>query len=110
FGSKLAGATLSVDASRLRQTLDALRVGLERPMLASPISSAALVHDRKAIAESVRYILDRLGTVDLAAIQAMSGVVTEYRSENTARELRDLFGQLQHGWQERIRTVLGVQK
>ena len=110
IGSRLAGATLSLDAAKLRTTLDDLRTSLVRPVLASGVPSATLVHDVRAIADSVRYVLDRLSEVDLSAIQALSGVVTEYRTETSARELRELFAQLQHGWQDRVRTVLGVDR
>ncbi len=110
IGTKLAGATLSLNAARLRETLDGITRALDRPVLSSSVPTSALVHDRHAVAESVRYVLDRLGNVDLSAIQALSGVVREYRTEDTASELRDVFARLQAGWQDRVRTVLGVDK
>lgn len=108
IGSKLGAATLTVDAAALRATLDQLRSSLERPLLASAVPTAALVHDRRAVADSVRYVLDRLGAVDLAAIQALSGVVREYRTEHQAGQLREVFAGLQRGWQERVRRILGI--
>ncbi|MBL0214661.1 MAG: PD-(D/E)XK nuclease family protein [Myxococcales bacterium] len=79
-------------------------------MLTSSVPTSALVHDREAIANSVRDVLDRLGAVDLHAIRALSGVVTEYRTEHQAGQLREVFAGLQHGWQDRVRRVLGVDK
>lgn len=38
----------------------------------------------------------------------MSGLVREFRTEQDAGRLRELFAGLQRGWQERIRQVLGV--
>lgn len=110
IGSKLATAALTVDAVGLRATLDQLRSALDRPILASSVPMAALVHDRRAIADSVRYVLDRLATIDLATIQALSGVVKEYRTEHQAVQLREVFSGLQRGWQERVRHVLGIDK
>ena len=110
IGSKLAAATLSVDGVALRATLDQLRSTLDRPFSTSSVPSAALVHDRAAIADSVRFILERLGAVDLAAIRALSGVVKEYRTDHQAGQLREVFAGLQRGWQERVRRLLGVDK
>lgn len=107
IGSKLAAATLTVDAVGLRTMLDQLRAALERPIFASSVPMAALVHDRRAVADSVRYVLDHLAAVDLAAIQALSGVVKEYRTEHQAVQLREVFAGLQRGWQDRVRHVLG---
>lgn len=71
---------------------------------------AALVHDRNIVADSLRFIVDRLRAVDLTAVQALSGVVREYRTERDAGRLREVFAGLQRGWQERVRRVLGVDK
>jgi PD-(D/E)XK nuclease superfamily len=108
--SKLATATLTIDPVALRTTLDQLRGALERPMLAPSIPTAALMHDRRAVADSLRHVLHRLSSVDLAAIQALSGVVKEYRTERQAGHLREVFAGLQFGWQDRVRQVIGLQK
>lgn len=104
---KIALATLGVDANSLRSSLDRLRVALDRPLV-STIATGALGHDRRSVAENLRQILDRLSSVDLTAVQALSGVVTEFRSERDARVLREVFTGLQRGWQARVRDVLGV--
>lgn len=110
FGAKIAAATLSVDSNTLRSALDGIRAALQRPLVSSTTPTAALVHDHKAITTSIREILDRLDGVDLAAVQALSGVVKEFRTEHEAGHLRALFASLQSGWQERVRRILGVDK
>jgi hypothetical protein len=107
IGTKLANATLGVDATFLRTTLDQLRGALKRPYGLSPAPTAALAHDRKAIADSVRHILGRLSVVDLSAIQALSGIASEYRTQHHAGQLREVFAGLQLGWRARVRAVLG---
>jgi hypothetical protein len=109
IGSRLAAATLAFDATSLRSELDRLREALDRPLIAS-MSGSALVHDRKAVAASLRHILDRLETVDLEAVRALSGVVREFRTEQDAGQLRELFAKLQQGWRDRVRRTLGVEK
>jgi len=66
-----------------------------------------LVHDHKAIAESLRYILNRLDGVDLAATRALSGVVREFRSETHANQLRELFEQFDAALRKRVSDILG---
>lgn len=110
IGAKIAAATLTVDAAMLRSTLDRLRGALDRPHTVSSIPTGTLVHDRKAVADSLRFIIERLGVVDLPAVQVLSGVMQEYRTEHDARKLREVFAGLQRGWQERVRRVLGVDK
>lgn len=110
IGAKLAAATLAVDSTMLRRELDRLRSALERPTVSGGVSSAALVHDQNAIAASLKHILDGLASVDMKAAGALSGVVREYRTEHEATKLREVFAGLQHGWQERVRRVLGVDK
>lgn len=110
IGAKIAAATLMVDVVSLRSTLDRLREGLDRPHSIPSVPPGALVHDRRAIAESLRFIIERLGIVDLTAVQALSGVVQEYRTEHDARKLREVFASLQCGWQDRVRRVLGADK
>jgi hypothetical protein len=110
IGAKIAAATLTVDAALLRSTLDRLRGALDRPHTVPSIPTGALVHDYKAVADSLRFIIERLGVVDLTAVQALSGVMQEYRTDGDARKLRQVFAGLQRGWQERVRRVLGVDK
>jgi len=110
IGAKIAAATLTVDTALLRSTLDRLRGALDRPHIAPSIPPGVLIHDRKAIADSLRFIIERLGAVDLLAVQALSGVVQEYRTEHDATKLREVFAGLQRGWQERVRRVLGVDR
>lgn len=98
-----------VDAPALRSTLDALRSALQRPPV-SPLSGEVLRHDRKAIATSLRLILDRLGGVDLTATRAMSGFVREFRPEAQVQGLRTLFSGLQDGWRKRVARILGETK
>jgi hypothetical protein len=109
IGSKLASATLGVDATVLRMTLDQLRAGLKRPYGLSSAPTAALALDHRAIADRVRHVLDRLRAVDLAAIQALSGIVSEYRTDLHARQLREVFAGLQRGWRARVYSVLGAE-
>jgi hypothetical protein len=109
IGSKLAAATLGVDATALRSTLDQLRGALKRPSGHSPAPTSALAYDAKAIADSVRHVLDRLDNVDLAAVQALSGIVSEYRTENHASQLREVFARLQLGWKARVDVIIGAQ-
>lgn len=108
--SKIAAATLTVDAATLRSTLDRLRGALDRPHALPSIPAGTLAYDRKAIADSLRFILDRLSGVDLFAAQALSGVMQEYRTEHDAGKLREVFAGLQRGWQDRVRLVLGLDK
>ncbi len=110
ISSKLAAATLTVDAGVLRSTLDRLRGALDRSQAMPSIPTSALVHDRKAVADSLRFIIGRLGAMDLTAVQAMSGVMREYRTAHDAGKLREVFSSLQRGWQERVRRVLGIDK
>jgi hypothetical protein len=110
IGAKIAAATLTVDAALLRSTLDRLRGALDRPHTVSSIPTGTLVHDREAVADSLRFIIERLGGVDLTAAQSLSSVMQEYRTEHDARKLREVFAGLQRGWQERVRRVLGVDK
>jgi hypothetical protein len=110
IGSKIAAATLRVDADLLRSTLDRLKSALDRPHLTTSVPTGALVHDRAAVAGSLRFILERLGAVDLTAVQALSGVMREYRTEHDAGKLREVFSSLRSGWQDRVRRVLGVDK
>lgn len=110
IGSKLVASALRLEAESLRSTLDNLRTALARPLIAPAVSTGALVHDRHAIADSLRDILDRLGSVDLTAVRALSGVMQEYRTSGDAERLREVFAGLQHGWQQRVRHVLGVDK
>jgi hypothetical protein len=109
IGSRLATAMLTVDAVDLQTTLDGLRAALGRTSAFVP-QAGSLVHDTKAVADSLKYILERLDEVDLAATQALSGVVREYRSEHQADQLREFFAGLQRGWQSRIQEVLGAGK
>jgi PD-(D/E)XK nuclease superfamily len=110
LGAKIAAATLTVDAALLRSTLDRLRGALDRPTAGPSIATGALVHDRIAVADSLRFIVERLRALDLTAVQALSGVVREYRTEHDAGKLREVFAGLQRGWQERVRRVLGGDK
>lgn len=110
IGSRLAAATFAVDPAMLRRELDRLRLALERPAFSGGVSSASLVHDGKAIAASLQHVLDRLATLDLKTVRALSGVVREYRTEHDATKLREVFAGLQRGWQDRVRRVLGVEK
>jgi hypothetical protein len=109
IGSKLANATLGVNATLFRTALDQLRSALKRPYGLSPAPTAALAHDHKAIADSVRHILARLSAVDLSAIQALSGIASEYRTQHHAGQLREVFAGLQLGWRARVRAVLGAE-
>jgi len=108
IGSKLASATFGVDAALLRAILDQLRSGLERPLVST--STAVTAHDVRAVATSIRDILEGLATVDLSAMQALSGIVREYRTEDQAGQLREVFAALQDGWRDRVRIVLGREK
>ena len=88
----LSAPSWLVDAAKLRGTLDLLRVALDKPhTAAAPPTGDMLVHDRRAVAGSLRHVLDRLGKVDLDATRALSGVMREFRSEARATSLRELF-------------------
>src|SRR5688572_26981457 len=94
----LPAPTWLVDAGELRNALDHLRTALERPhAFPRATTGEVLVHDRTAIAVSLRYILERLGTVDLNATHVLSSVVREFRPEAQATRLRELFDGLQRG-------------
>jgi hypothetical protein len=110
IASKLAAASLGVDATTLRATLDRLRGALEGPLMAPGVAASTLVHDRRAIAKSVRYVLDRLSTIDLQSIGALSSVVKEYRTDHDATKLREVFAGLQSGWKDRVQRVLGLER
>jgi hypothetical protein len=110
LGAKIAAATLTVDAALLRSTLDRLRGALDRPYAVPSTPAGALAHDRKAVTDSLRFIVERLRAVNLTAAQALSGVMQEYRTAHDAGKLREVFAGLQSGWQERVRRVLGVDK
>jgi hypothetical protein len=105
----LAAPTWLVDAPSLRETLDQLRTALLNPR---PLASGGetLMHDRKAVTDSLRYVLDRLDGIDLSASRAVSGVVREFRSESQASRLRELFDGLQHGLRQRVLSILGPTK
>lgn len=109
IATRLATASLGLDARDLRETLDRLHVALERPTIPG-IAAGALVHDRQAVTESVKQILDRLSSVDLKAVRALSSVVREYRTEHDATELRAVFAGLQSGWRERVQRILGANR
>ena len=102
-------APWKVDASALRDALDALRSALERPLV-SAIGGEILVHDRNAVAESLKVILDKLATVDLTATRALSGFVREFRPESQLQTLRDLINGLNDGWRRRVARILGDAK
>jgi hypothetical protein len=110
LSSRLASAQLTLDAYALRRTFDDLRRALENPTPLSGVATGALVHDRAAVAKSVKHILERLDTVDLKAVRALSGVVREYRTEHDANKLRDVFARLRSGWEERVLRILGVDR
>ena len=110
LGARIAAATLTIDAASLRSSLDRLRSALDRPYSVPSLSTGALAHDREAVTESLRFVLDRLSTVNLTAVRALSGVVKEYRTAHDAGKLREVFAGLQRGWQDRVRRVLGVDK
>ena len=103
--------TWLVDAGKLRGTLDRLHVALDKPHTAavSPTGDM-LVHDRRAVADSLRHVLDRLGKVDLDATRALSGVMREFRSEARATSLRELFDGLQGALRRRVGAILGPAK
>lgn len=108
LGDKIARATLTVDTAALRSALDRLHLALERPYAVPSIPTGALTHDLGAVADSLRFVLDRLRAVNLTAAQALSGVVQEYRTAHDAGKLREVFAGLQRGWQDRVRRVLGA--
>lgn len=100
--------TWLVDAPRLRDTLDSLRHALTAPSPRAVFRAGeTLVHDRTAVANSLREILARLDAVDLAATRALSGVVREYRPEPQAAMLRELVTDLQHALRLNILARLG---
>lgn len=103
--------TWLVDATKLRDTLDQLRAGLVAPRnLARAATGDMLVHDRHAVADSLRFVLERLAAVDLTATRALSGVMREFRTESQASRLRDLFDGLQRGLRNRVAATLGPAK
>lgn len=106
----LFAPTWQVEAASLRKTLDALRAGLEKPQSGPAASGEMLVHDRGAIAASLRDILRRLDGIDLDATRALSGVVREFRSETQATSLRVLFEELQRALRAHVGAVLGPAK
>ena len=107
----LAAPTWLVNGAKLRETLDELRAALAAPpLLVRATTGETLVHDHKAIGESLRFVLDRLATVDLTATQALSGVVREFRSESLASHLRALFDDLERGLSSRVAGILGPTK
>lgn len=107
--ARLAKATLAVDPVALRSLLDRLQHALSQP-LAQPAAPAALAHDRRAVADSVRVVLEHLGTVDLHAMRMLSGIVREYRTSDSGELLRNVFDDLQASWRGRVQTVLGTAK
>src|SRR5262245_66464905 len=100
-GSAWLGApTWTVDAPKLRGTLDRLRRALDAPV---PIhgGSEILVHDRNAIASSLREILTRLEQTDVDAAHALSGLVREFQPQQQVMRLRELVESLHHAWRQR---------
>ncbi len=102
-------AGLSVDAAALKETLDRLRVSLERPAVLI-LGSGVLGHDRQRITTSVKELLAHIDKTDLSAVQALSGLVREFRPQSQAESLRKLFASLQEGWREFITRSLGKAK
>lgn len=110
LGTRLATATFRVDAAELRSTLDRIKAAVGTPTGLAHVATAALAHDRGAVAASLRDVLSHLDSVDLKALQAVSGMVHEYRAEHTAAKLRDLFARLQDGWRGRVTAMLGADR
>jgi hypothetical protein len=106
--STLGAPVWLVDASRLRSTLDDLREGLNRTSLAA--YSPDVSGDRRRILESVRLLLEGLKRHDLDAGRLISSVVTEYRPQARADQLRQLIVDLRHGWERRLAVKLGPEK
>lgn len=105
---KLSSATLTMDARRLRDSLDHLRTALARPFeLPSSPSAGTLARDRQELTQRLGLLLRRLDDIDLTAVQALSGLVREYRTEHQTEHLRSMFEQLQRGWRDRVRRILG---
>ncbi len=104
---KLSSATLSIDAQLLRDSLDHLRAALARPFSLPSAPTTALAHDGAALAQRLTALLRHLDAIDLPAVQALSGLVHEYRTEHQTDHLRSMFEGLRRGWQERVRRILG---
>jgi hypothetical protein len=105
----LGAANWSVDAGTLRDVLDRLRDGLDAPLVVHR-SSDALVHDKAAIATSLKAVLAKLDATDLGASQALSGLVREFQPAQQIVQLRALVGSLQEAWRRRVATFLGEKK
>lgn len=100
--------TWLVDTPRLRDTLDGLRHALTAPAPRAVFRAGeTLVHDRIAVADSLREVLARLDAIDLAATRALSGVVREYRPEPQAAILRALVNDLRGALRLNILARLG---
>jgi hypothetical protein len=100
-------AGMSVDASALRETLDGLRQGLERPAV-SFVAAGALGHDRQRVTASLKVLLEQVDRTDMDVVRARSGLAREFQPE--AQALRNVFASLQGGWREFITRSLGKEK
>jgi hypothetical protein len=108
-GGWLGAPEWTVDAAKLRDTLDRLRAGLAHPLRLQG-TSETLVHDKAAIASSLRTILERLDAADLRGAQALSGLVREFQPQQQVERLRDLLGSLQSAWRRHVADFLGEKK
>jgi hypothetical protein len=94
---------------RLRSTLAILHQTLPRSG-AIAVEPAVMIADRARILDVLSNVLSHLDRQDLDSRRVLSEIVTEYRPQARAAELRKLLLDLQHGWERRIANKLGPQR
>jgi hypothetical protein len=108
-GGWLGAAPWSVDAARLRDTLDRIRTGLEVPVRLHA-GGDVFVGDKPAVARSLREILARLDATDFRARDPLAGLVREYQPGHQVASLTALVGELQAALRRRVAGALGERK
>jgi hypothetical protein len=98
-----------LDANALRATFDELRAALGDPVTFQS-GADALVHDRKAIASSLRQILERLDASRSRGSGPVTGMVHEFHPKHEATRLYGLLESLHQGWRRHVLRVLGERK
>ncbi len=104
--SILSAAPWTVDLTRLRTTLDAIRHEFSREHVA--VGPEAVFMDKTRVFESVSMVLDKLRQLEGRGI--VPGVVEEYRPYERGESLTRFLVDLQRGWERRVAVKLGDKK
>ncbi len=108
MASDPAAAAWMVDLPRLRSTLDALRSGLgNAPLLGAASEPGTLFHDRAALAQSLRAVLEKADRAELTRRLTASTLATEYRDLEGYKRLDATLRELHVASQRRILGALG---